>query len=92
MMLGLTAVGVFLVSLFFSLIILSLWLRIALRYFRVSSLNQFSQLIHSITDPLIQPFNIILRQKYQPGQRYHWMAFMVLILIEFIKIILLSIL
>ena len=42
-MVGLTVVATFVVSLFFSLLIFSLWLRIALRYFRVSPLNPISQ-------------------------------------------------
>ena len=89
---GFTAVGFFLVSLFFGLIIFGLWVRIALRYLRISSLSPFSQLIASITDPLVSPFNIVLQQKYKPGQKYDWMAFIILLLIECIKMICLSVL
>jgi YggT family protein len=89
---GFTAVGFFLFSLFFSAVIYSLWVRIALRYLRISSLTQFSQLISTITDPLVNPFNFVLKQKYKPGQKYDWMAFGVLILVELIKIITLSLL
>lgn len=89
---GFTAVGFFLISLFFGLIIFSLWIRIALLYLRVSALSPFSQLVHSVTNPVINPINLLLKQKYQPGQKYDWTAFGILILIEFIKIICLSLL
>lgn len=87
---GFTAVGFFLTSLFFGVIIFTLWLRIALRYLRVSTLNPFSRLIHSVTDPIVRPFNLLFKQKYHPGQKYDWMAFCVLVLVELIKIICLS--
>jgi YggT family protein len=83
---GFTAVGFYLISLFFGLIIFSLWLRIALRYLRISALSQLGQLIHSITTPLIQPFNTLLKQKYKPGQKFDHMAFIILVCVEFIKI------
>lgn len=89
---GFTAVGFFLVSLFFSLIIFALWLRIALRYLRVSTLNSFSQLIHSVTNPVITPINAILKLKYKPSQKYDWVAFSVLVVIELLKIICLGLL
>jgi len=89
---GFTAVGFFLASLFFSLIIYAFWIRIALRYFRVSSLTSFSQLIYTITSPIINPINKLCRLKYTPGQKYDWTAFAVLLVIEIIKIICLSLL
>ncbi|KTD43725.1 YggT family protein [Legionella quateirensis] len=89
---GFTAVGIFLTSLFFGLVLFTLWLRIALRYYRVSALSPFSQLILSITDPVIRPVNSLFKLKYQPGQKYDWMAFIILILVEFLKIICLSLL
>lgn len=89
---GFTAVGFFLCSLFFGLMIFGLWIRIALRYLRVSSLSPFNQLIASITDPFIKPFNVLLKQKYKPGQKYDWVAVGVLILVEVIKLICLSLL
>ncbi|KTD66416.1 YggT family protein [Legionella shakespearei] len=89
---GFTAVGIFLTALFFNLFIFTLWIRIALRFLRISALSPFSRLIHTITDPIVRPFNLLLRQKYHPGQKYDWMAFCVLILVELIKIICLSLL
>ncbi len=89
---GFTAVGFFLTSLFFGIIIFTLWLRIAIRYLRFSVLNPFSRLIYSLTDPIIKPLNGLFKLKYQPGQKYDWMAIAVLIIIEFLKIICLSLL
>lgn len=87
---GFTAVGLFVVSLFFSLLIFSIWLRIALRYFRISPLNPISQLVHTITNPLVTPIQLLLKQKPQPGKKYDIAVFIVLILVELIKIIIIS--
>lgn len=89
---GITAVGFFLFSTFFSFVIFSLWLRIALRYFKVSSLNPLSQMIYSMTNPIVNPVNQILKLKHQPKVRYDWVAFGVLVAVECIKIICLSLL
>lgn len=89
---GITAVSYFLISLVFSLVISTLWLRIALRYFKISHLNVFSQLIYSVTNPIVNPVNILLRLKPKPHIAFDWTAFGVLILIEAIKILLLGLL
>lgn len=89
---GLNAVGFFLISLFFGLIIFSLWLRIFLRYLKISPLSQFGQLVHTVTNPIINPIMNLLHLKYKPGQKFDWMAFIVLCLIELLKIICLSLL
>lgn len=87
---GLAAVGLFVVSLAFSVLIFSIWLRMALRYFRVSALNPLSQLIHTITDPLVTPVQLLLKLKPKPGQKYDAAAIVVLILVEAVKIFILS--
>lgn len=89
---GITAVGIFLTSLVFGILIFTLWLRIALRFFRVSALSPLSQVVLSITDPIIKPLNSLFKLKYLPGQKYDWMAFVILVLVEFLKIICLSLL
>lgn len=89
---GITAVGIFLTSLIFGIIIFTLWLRIALRVLRVSALSPLSQMVLSITDPIIKPVNSLFKLKYQPGQKFDWMAFIILVLVEFLKIICLSLL
>lgn len=91
-MAGFTVVGFFLTSLIFGLVIFTLWIRIALRYLRISALSPFGRLIHSFTDPMIRPIQLLLKKGYQPGQRYDWMAFVVLVVIELLKIICLSLL
>jgi YggT family protein len=87
---GLTAVGLFVVSLLFSLYIFSIWLRIALRYFRISSLNPLSQLIHTVTNPLVHPIQLFTKSTPKPGQKYEIAAIIGLVLVELFKIILLS--
>ncbi len=82
---GLTTVGFFLTSLLFAFVILGIWIRIALRYLRISMLNPFGQLIHSLTNPLIQPFLSLTQLRYRPGQRYDWPAFIALIGVELLK-------
>lgn len=87
---GIMVVLYFLVSLALSLFTFSLWLRIALRYFKISSLNSFSQLIHTVTNPLINPINSALKLKPKPQVPYDWVAFGVLVLVEFVKMIVIS--
>jgi YggT family protein len=87
---GLTAVGLFLVSLFFSLFIFILWLRIAIYYFNISRLNPVSQLVHTLTHSLINPIQSLLREKPKPGKKYERATILVLILVEVLKIASLS--
>lgn len=87
---GITTVALFLVSLVFSLLIFSLWIRIALRYLRVSVLHPVSQLIYQITHPIVNPIQQITQQKNQPGQKYDIPTFITLILVEILKIICIS--
>ncbi len=91
-MAGITVVGMFLTSLVFGILIFTLWIRIALRLLRISALSPLSQVVLSITDPIIKPLNSLFKQKYKPGQKYDWMAFIVLVAVEFLKIICLSLL
>lgn len=91
-MAGFIAVGYFLISLSLGLILFCLWLRIALRYLRVSSLHPLNTLIYSITNPLIKPIHVLTRYKYSPGQKYDWPALFAIVVLEFLKIILLSLL
>ena len=87
---GLTAVGLFLVSSLFSLLIFCIWLRMALRYFRISSLNPLNQLIHTITNPLVNPIQLLIKQKAQPVKKYEIATIIVLLLVELLKIIIIS--
>lgn len=87
---GLIAVGYFLISLVFDLMIFCFWIRISLRYLRVSSLNQFSTLIYRLTDPFVNPLHLLFKKYYQPIRTYDWMAFLVLIVLECFKVTCLS--
>jgi YggT family protein len=89
-MAGFIAVGYFLISIVFDLILFTLWTRVALRYFRVSSLNQFSRLIYTLTAPVITPIYSMLRYQDRAQQKYDWPVFIVIFLVEVIKISLLS--
>lgn len=89
---GIIAVTMFLVSLFFSLITFSLWIRIALRYLRISALHQVSQLIYKVTNPLVNPVSYLLKQKNQVGQKYDIATIITLVFFVFLKIISMSLL
>ncbi|QMT59671.1 MULTISPECIES: YggT family protein [unclassified Legionella] len=89
---GIIVVLIFVVSLFFSLAIFSLWLRIALRYLRVSALHPVSQLIYKVTNPIVNPIQLITKQPYKPGQKYDVPAFITLVLVELLKILCISLL
>ncbi|GGI85872.1 YggT family protein [Legionella impletisoli] len=87
---GLLSAGYFLFSLFFSLVLFILWLRIALQYLRVSVLHPVSQVIHKLTDPLINPINRLFGFNKGRRSRYDWATMMILLIVEAIKIALLS--
>ena len=89
---GFIAVGYFLISLVFDLFLFSLWTRVALRYLRISSLNQFSRLIYTLTNPIVAPVHLILRYKDQAKHRFDWPVLGLIVLVELVKIILLSLL
>jgi YggT family protein len=89
---GLISVGYFLFSLLFSLVIFMLWARMALRYFRVSSLHPISQTINKFVTPLLKPFDYILPISKKRLSRYDWACFTLLVVVEFLKYILLSLL
>lgn len=86
---GLIAVGYFLTSLFFNAILFTLWMRVALRYLRISALNPFSRLIYTLTNPVIAPLYALLRYKDAAKQRYDWPVLAFIFLIELLKVVLL---
>lgn len=87
---GFLAVGYFLFTLVFSLLVFVLWIRIALRYFRVSSLHPVGRGIKQLTDPIVQPIDRLLPSKKGLSTRYDWAAFIVLCVIELIKFIVIN--
>lgn len=87
---GIQAVLLFIVPLFFNLYLFALWLRLALRFCHISSLNPFSQMIHRLTNPLVNPIARLLRLGYKPGQNYDWAAMLWLVFLTWIKISLIA--
>ncbi|MDP3560704.1 MAG: YggT family protein [Legionellaceae bacterium] len=85
---GILAAGYFLFSLMFSLVTFVLWVRIALRYFRVSSLNPVSQVVYRLTDSVVLPVAKALRIPNTRQNRYDWPCFIVLVATEIIKFLL----
>lgn len=87
---GIIAVLIFIISLFFSLALFCVWLRIGLRYLRVSSLHPVSQFVTKITDPLVHPIQLLLGNKNNPKQKIDPAVLITLVLLEFLKIIIMS--
>lgn len=82
---GLIAVGYFLFALFFSLVSFILWARIALHFFRISSLNQVHQSISRLTNPIISPLNHLFHINKKHPPRYDWPCFTLLVIVELLK-------
>ncbi len=84
---GLLTVGYFLFALFFSVLSFVLWARIALRYFRISSLHPISQVINALTNPIIRPLSEMFAATKTRKSRYDWPCFCVLVIVELLKYI-----
>jgi YggT family protein len=87
---GLLTVGYFLFSLLFGLLSFIFWVRIALRYIRVSALHPMSKGIQALTDPIIQPIAMILFRTKTRKSPYDWPCFCVLVIVELLKFIILG--
>lgn len=87
---GLITVAHFLTFIFFNLIIFAFWARFALRFLRISSLNSFSRLIYTLTNPIINPFYSLIRYRDKATQRYDWPVLIILFLVELLKILILG--
>lgn len=89
-MTGLVTVGYYLVSLLFSFILLVLWARIFLRYFRISALHPISQGINGLLNPIISPVEHLVYKKHAVPKRYDWITLLFVIAVEFIKFFLIG--
>lgn len=90
MMSGFTTVGYFLFSLFFSIATFVLWLRLALTYFRVSTLHSLHRNVIALTEPFVKPVvNLLPKQTYK-RHRYDLACFTLLLLVEVIKFLIFS--
>ncbi|KTC65424.1 Integral membrane protein YggT, involved in response to extracytoplasmic stress (osmotic shock) (plasmid) [Legionella adelaidensis] len=90
-MTGLITAVYFLISVLFSIIIFLLWARIGMYYYHVSSLNPVSKTIHTLTNPLTIPFSFLFRSRAS-ARRIDLPALTALIVVEFIKFIVFSLL
>ena len=87
---GFTSVGYFLVSLLFSVITFVLWVRFALRYFRVSSLHPSSQTINALTNRIVKPLSGMFKSSNTRANRYDWACLCVLVVVEMLKYMLIT--
>ena len=91
-MLGLVSVSFFLISTIFGLLTFVLWLRFGFRYFRVSQLHPFRQMVQRLTDPLFSPLLKILQIRLTPFQRYDWLCLALIAGVEWLKFALICVL
>lgn len=89
---GLIAVSYFLISVLFGLATFVLWMRFGLRYFRINPLHPIRQMIQRLTDPLFTPLQKALHIRLTPFQRYDWLCFGTLVIFEWCKFLLVSLL
>src|SRR3990167_7203606 len=87
---GVYAAGYFLFSLAFGLVTFVLWVRLALRYFHVSSVNSVSRSIYQFTEPAIRPIKQLLDQPHLRQGRYDWPCLALLLGVEVLKFILIG--
>lgn len=84
-MAGLISVGYFLTTLLFSLVLFVLWMRIILRYFRVSSLHPVGQTVFGLTQCFIAPIEKLIYRGPHKLPRYDGITLAFIGLIELIK-------
>ncbi|STX29658.1 Integral membrane protein YggT, involved in response to extracytoplasmic stress (osmotic shock) [Legionella beliardensis] len=89
-MAGLIAVSYFLITIFFNLIIFVLWLRIIMRYYRVSPLHPMGQAIYRLTDRIVLPIEAMVYSNKRRPHRFDYISFSYIIIVEIIKFILLG--
>ena len=82
---GITAVGFFLISLFFNTFTCILWIRILLCYVRISPLQSFARNITMLTNPLVQWIEDALPKQYKRRRELDLAACITLLLVELCK-------
>ena len=80
----------FLFSLFFNIVIYALWIRLGLHFLKFSTLHPVSQLIYTITNPLVNPIKKLLSKKQQMRTAIDWSTVITLIIMEFLKFVLIG--
>lgn len=91
-MFNLFNISSFLIQIAFNIIIYVLWIRIILRFLKVSLANPINSNINDITNYIFHPIEKLIFGKPLPIQQYDWVAIIGLIVIEIIKLIILSLL
>lgn len=87
---GLIAVSYFLVDLFFNMVLFVLWLRIALRFFRVSAIHPVGRLIYGLTNPVIHPIERLIYPKNATIKQYDWVCLGLIFVVELLKFFLIG--
>ncbi|MBA4695969.1 MAG: YggT family protein [Legionella sp.] len=82
---GIMSVLYFLATMFFNLVIFTLWVRVALRYFHVSAMHPVGQLVYTLTEPVIRPLEKVLRPRKTPVHTYDWVSMLVIFALELVK-------
>lgn len=82
----------FLFNIAFNMLLFILWLRVGLHYFKFSSLHPISKLIHSLTDPLVQPINRMIIKTEHGRSVIEWAGILVIVLAELVKFLLIGLL
>lgn len=75
----------FLFSLTFNIVLYALWIRVGLHYLKFSSLHPISNLIYSVTNPIVRPINNLLTKKGQRRSPIEWGSIVIIIVAELIK-------
>lgn len=88
---GILAAGFFLFSTLFGGLTFVLWLRLIMRYLKISTVHPINHAILKITDPVIQPLASFLKSNSNKKNCYDIPCFIVLALVEVIKFILIGV-
>ncbi len=84
------AVFYFIFSLAFNLLTFILWARVALQFFRVSTVHPISHLVYALSNPFMQPLFKVLKHAPKRLKRYDWPTLLVLISVIFLKFVLIN--
>lgn len=84
-MAGFISIAYFLSTFIFGALIFVLWMRAALKFFRVSTLHPAAAPILSVTDPLVLPFKTLLSTLNIKTQRIDMAAVLTIFVIELLK-------
>lgn len=87
---GFYAMIYFLFSLCFSVVTFVLWMRIALRYFYVSTLNPLGQWVYQVTEPILAPIRQSINVRALTQGRYDWICLGLLFAVEMVKFLIIA--